>query len=66
MRSNVRIEHVTKEPVDIEEGQQMAARGETGRKIRSGLCADDAKGGGVGIWTLEARLTECLGRWQCL
>jgi hypothetical protein len=49
MRSNVRIKHVTKEPVDIEEGQRMAARSETGRKIRSGRCADNAKEGGVGI-----------------
>lgn len=58
MRSNVRIKHVTEEPVDIEEGQRMAARSETGRRIRSGRCTNNGKEGYP-----EARLTECLGRW---
>jgi hypothetical protein len=53
MRSNIRIKHVTKEPVDIEEDQRMAARSETGRRIRRGRFADNAKDGGVGIRRLD-------------
>jgi hypothetical protein len=55
MRSNVRIKHVTKKPMDIEEGQRMTARSETGRRIRSGRCADNAKEGGAGIWRLDSQ-----------
>lgn len=55
MRSNVRIKHVTKEPVDIEEGQRVTARSETGRRIRSGRCANDANGGSVGIQRLDSQ-----------
>jgi hypothetical protein len=55
MRSNVRIKYVTKEPVDIEEGQRMTARSETGRRIRSGRCANNANEGSVGIRRLDSQ-----------
>lgn len=55
MRSNVRIKHVTKEAVGIEEGQRVAARSETGQRIRNRRCTDNTKEGDIDIRRLHSQ-----------